>query len=77
MKKNNFKRTNLEVMQILDIRKRFNFVLDMDYNSNLISRLSGILFGLLSSKVLTFSTYERFEKLLNKIENKQIISLRK
>ena len=42
-----------------------------------MGRLNGFIFGLVASNVITFSTYNRLEKLFQKIENNQIISLRK
>lgn len=76
MKRFKTDRTNIAILRTCNIRNKINNII-VSNSQFKISHLEGILFGLLASNVITFYTYERFNKLIKKIENNQIISLRK
>lgn len=77
MKRFNSNRDNLSKYKLLSVRKNIKFIFSLTHYDYSMGRLNGFIFGLVASNVITFSTYNRLEKLFQKIENNQIISLRK
>ena len=74
MKRHYERRTVSKVFKILNLRQIMNYIFEF---KSVRSRYSGIFWGLYISSFITFSSYLRLETLINKIEDKKLISLRK
>jgi hypothetical protein len=74
MKRHYKRRTVSEVLKILNLRQFMNYIFK---SQSVRDRYLGIFWGLYISGFMTFSSYSRLETLINKIEDKKLISLRK